>query len=562
MTSATSRVTLAFITIAGTSPLVAQQDHRDAMVVDASGVYVRAASRPVQSPIDGGVSSALSPRGLRWSWSSPTTAEWIARSVSVGQRGTLAWVGHTLNGKKLSLSATTDNPTAAPKPIFEVSYSNDMVVKAADASAVAVVAPSKGGVLEFRRAYANTVVHSITHATKRSSRVEVAISANGRYFAAGYTTTVDGSDVYVYDALSAIPKTPIAKLNVPTTGKNTFNAFRQFDLSGDGSTVLLATHTENFVFDVKTGKQLFKDSSTVSHDAHAISADGKVWGRGGFDIGAWVHDGTTYKRVLSGKGTGNMSFPVWTACGLSADGKTFVVAAYDARNVKNFEISCFNLGLTTTKSLWSYSNTGGGVRQDVPSAVSVSADGKIIAVGSWGAQSSGHPEVLIFDRDKGSTPIGTIDTPGSVFDLDLSGNGRFVVAGTKKVHANVFGRGGIAYSYDLGGRSFWREGTASLTRSIKLSVDGKVADPVLLALSTSPIPPVAIPGIGGFLAIHPGKFLTAPVALGTVPVGGTLSVTFPVGTSAAAVGLEVHCQCARVGASPSFTNALVIPITP
>ncbi len=553
----TSIATSVLVSAVMTQTLVAQQDRRDAMLVDATGIYARHDLQPAGSQPQ----IALSPKGLRWTWSSPATPAWIARSVSVGLHGNLGWIGHTLNGKKLSLSATTD-AASPPKPIYEVTYTDDMVVNAADGAAAAVVAPKSGGILQYRSAYANSVLHSITHATRSNSQVEIGISANGRYFAAGYSTTTAGSDVFVYDAQSATPKTPIAKLRVATTGTNTFNAFRHFDLSGDGGTVLLASNTKNYVFDVKTGKQVFVDSSTVSHDAHAISHEGKVWGRGGFDVGAWVHNGTTYVRVLTDMGTGNMSFPVWTACDLSADGKTFVVAAYDARNSKDFEMSCYTLGLTGTKRLWSYSSIGGGTQQDVPSAVSISDDGKIIAVGSWGAQTNGHPEVMIFDRDKGSTPIGSIDTPGSVLDLDLSGNGRFVVAGTKKVHANTLGRGGIAYSYDLGGRTFWREGTASLTRTIKLSVDGKLADPVLLALGTRALAPFALPGIGGFLEVDPSSFVLPPLGIGTVPVSGTLSVSFPVGTSSSTVGLELHCQCLRAGSAPSFTNALLIPITP
>jgi hypothetical protein len=92
---------------------------------------------------------------------------------------------------------------------------------------------------------------------------------------------------------------------------------------------------------------------------------------------------------------------------------------------------------------------GTGTFQDTVQVAHMSDDGSVMAVASWGTQNNAHPEVQVFDADLNL--ITGIDSNGSAFDMSLSKDGRYVVSGTKGVHANTFGNGGELILVDLGG---------------------------------------------------------------------------------------------------------------
>jgi hypothetical protein len=61
-----------------------------------------------------------------------------------------------------------------------------------------------------------------------------------------------------------------------------------------------------------------------------------------------------------------------------------------------------------------------------------------------------NPEIHIFEHAS-STPVFTVDTPGSIFDIDIreGADGVRVAACGKNVHANTTGRGGDLFSIHL-----------------------------------------------------------------------------------------------------------------
>ncbi len=326
---------------------------------------------------------------------------------------------------------------------------------------------------------------------------EVKVCADSSRLAIGYTAVSGLATVDVWDTQSP-NGTLLQTLTVPVGG------YRHHDFSGDGSTVLIGTDNHDWLYDVNNGTLIFDDGTTVSQDAHSVNVDGTAWGRGGFDLGAWVLNAGTYHRVLTFNDT-SLGFPVYAAS-ISADGSTFAAASYDATSPAKFRVYCFALTPSSSSLLWTYAKNGLGTFTDYPAAVSLSDDGRYIGVGSWGTANNSHPEALLFDRDAGNVPIGSIDTPGSVFDLDLSGDGQFLVAGTKAVHANTFGNGGAGYSFDRGGQGFWLSGTVSLPGQATLNVGGTPGDSVLLSRpasacspcprrtsATSPAPTTSIP---------------------------------------------------------------------
>lgn len=549
MSASSSRRYLSSLAALALANVALAQAQRSYAEVTADGVFVRSQTSAVSLPLGG----SPSPQGLRWTWSQASTAS-IMQSTSLGQRGTLAWLGANLNNQRLGLVASTEN-ASPPAPVYQVPYPgvSGLSVAAADKSpacAVATVFSAGGGSLDYYRSRSATAAWQVSYA----SGFEIAISDDGRYVAAGFSPTQTTSQVDVYDALSPTPNVPIRTLSATTHG------FRHLDISGDGSTVLLATNTDNHVFDVASGNQIFTDSSTVSHDAHAISRDGSAWGRGGFNpIRAWVRSGTTYNLVLNHNDT-SMGFAVMTAADISGDGSTFVVAGYDANVNTNMRIHCFALTATGSSLLWTYSSNGGGSSQDVPQTVSISDDGKYIAVATWGTDTNDHPETLFFDRDAGGVPTTGIDSPGSAFSCDLSGDGQFLVAGTKGTHANTFGNGGAAYSFDRGGQGYWLEGTASIGRTIQLSAGGATGESVFIGFASALGGPLTVPGIGGSFQLDLGSF-TGFLSVGTVGGSGVLSTPINVPNVGALVGSNIYTQ-AVTSSALTFTNTLLLPITP
>ena len=526
-------------------PALAQAASTTAVVtpqgVFYQGAFASSAGAPAPSPDVVG--------RLRWTY--PQTVS-ITAHVSAGNHGTMAWLAQDLNNQRYSLLATSE--TQPPAFIYELPKpgASVVLVKAADKGPFAVTATSVGGsnTIEFWSCFATAPIWTTTVA----ANVLIDISETGQFVAVGTSPTATTAQVDVYDAFGAGFATPIATLVATTQG------LRQLDLSDDGSTLLLATHNHDHVFDVATQLETFQDGSTVSHDAHAISRDGRAWGRGGFNpVRAWVKNNGVYNNVLNYTDT-SLGFAVYTAAAISNDGTTFAAAAYDATSSAQLRVRCWDLTPTSSTLLWSYVGNGTGSLQTTPQAVSISDDGRYIAVGTWGDQGNTSPEVMVFARSGSGVPIASIDTPGSCFDLDLSGDGQFLVVGTKSVHANTFGNGGEGYSYDLGGQDLWLAGTPSIGRSVTLNIDGPVGELVLIAFAAGLVPPVVIPGIGGALELDAAHIYSSFVA-GFVPVSGTLPFPLAVPNVPAFVGLPLAAQALH-GGLLAFTNALRLPITP
>jgi hypothetical protein len=104
------------------------------------------------------------------------------------------------------------------------------------------------------------------------------------------------------------------------------------------------------------------------------------------------------------------------------------------------------IDVPTDTTLARFQTQGTGSFQDAVVRAEVSYDGEVLATASWGDAGNSHPEVQIFTRT--GTLVGSINTPGSPTDMNLSRDGHFLVAGCKAVHANVFGNGGDVFVYD------------------------------------------------------------------------------------------------------------------
>lgn len=529
------------------------QDHSRHTLVAPTGIFY---DNVIQN--GGGPTSNPNPslQGLRWTYPA-SSFPWISEFVSTGNNGTFAWLGQNLNGQRVSFLHTADT-VATPRWEVPVAGAQGLVVRAADkARACAVTAILAGPTHELRyfKGDSSTPLWTTTlSGVNAQSGLTHQISDDGRIVAVGYTNLSQFSEVQVFDALSATPTVPVRTISTTVAGP------RKIDLSADGRRVLIGNHQSNLLYDTGSGVLVTSDFTTVSHDAHTVDGTGATWARGGFDVGVWKATTSGYQRILFFTDP-TLTFGIYTACDLSADGSTFAVAATDAsNNYLPFRVYCWKLTNTTATLAWTYSAAGAGQFQDTPTAVSVSDDGKYIAVGSWGAQNNSHPEAMLFDRDAGNTPIGTVDTPGSVFDLDLSGDGQFMVVGTKSVHANTFGNGGEGYSFDRGGQAHRLRGAAAPGSTITLETGGNAGEPVILILGSGLGAPISIPGLLGTLRIDLSLPYVA-LGVGAVPGTGVFSLPLTIPNVPSAIGVTNYTQTARLGAIPEIENVIQISIT-
>lgn len=542
-----------------TSGTLAAQEVRTWVETRTEGVFVRTA--PAHVPAAPLANPNPSPIATRWTWNNPPGQPWISEYVSVGNRGTLAWVGQTLNAQMLAVCSTTED-NSPPVPVWTVpmpGYGTVIVRAADDAPVAAVSVRTSAGVPELRayRAYQSTpLLQTVLPLNANQLWAECDIDDAGRYLTAGYDNASGHATVAVYDLLSANPTVPVQVLTSTTSGH------REHRISGDGKTVLIATHRSDALYDVATGNLLFEDGSAVSVDAHTIAHSADTFARGGFDVGAWKRSGTSWNRVLTFNDA-TLGFGIYTACALSKDGTTYAVAATDANTYQLFRVFVWRLTSTGSTLLWTYQSAGSGTLQTTPTAVSVSDDGRWIGVGSWGTGGNTPPEALLFDRDAGNVPVATIDAPGSVFDLDLAPDGQFLLAGTKAVHANTFGNGGIAYCLDRGGQGHRAKGTPAIGRGVIWETGGNPGEPVVLLTATALLPiPVPVPGFVGTLELDLSQSVLPPIVVGTVPAGGVHALALTIPNAPSAVGVNLWSQTARLGSPPEIENKLLHPILP
>jgi hypothetical protein len=556
------KITLACLLLSSACLLIAES--ASAQVGTATRSVLTA--KGVETVTVTGVDAAVPPKavvnpnpstpGLRWVHPDPAA---VVMTVSAGNRGTFAWLGETQNSQRVLLAATTDD--AGGVPIYEdLATGSDIVATAAaDKSPLCLIGvrniTSGASTVRLYSGFSATPISSVPVNTPNGPW-NIAISDDGARAVVGYVSAGGTPSVDVYSTAAGL--TLINSYAVPGA-----NGFRTIDLSGDGNVIQFGTDNGDILLKAAAGATIFSDASGVSVDAHAIDRTGDTFVRGGFDIGAWKKSGATYQRVVNFADP-SLGFFVSTACDVSGDGSTFVAAAYDATNANRLRVYAYALTPSGSQLLWTYANDGTGNLQDTPAAVSISDDGRWIAVASWGAQFNGHPEVLLFDRDAGNVPVASIDTPGSAFDCDISGDGQFVVVGTKAVHANDFGSGGEGYSLDRGDQGLRLFGTPSIGRTISLLEGGLPGEGVLLVVATGLLAtPLSSPSFLGTFDLAPAELVFPPLFVGTVPGSGLLVLPATIPNVPAAVGATVYAQTIRTGApKPSIDNYLALPITP
>lgn len=218
---------------------------------------------------------------------------------------------------------------------------------------------------------------------------------------------------------------------------------RQLRMTADGSKCIFRTSATLYRVDTATGTLEATYALDASNDCFGVSPDGSIvaYGFTAARIAKW--NGSEYTLVdgmaVSGYYGG--------AAAVAADNSTVYFGFYKNNYVTNRVI---RFDLDAGSAAWTYDYpTGSGSYQDVVEWMDCSSDGRWMVMGSWGCQNGGGDEVNVFDDLNPQEPVFSINSPGSIFHVDISSDGRYVTAAGKHVHANEMGSGTDVYMAEI-----------------------------------------------------------------------------------------------------------------
>lgn len=218
---------------------------------------------------------------------------------------------------------------------------------------------------------------------------------------------------------------------------------RQLRLTADGSKIIFSVGATLLRVDVTTGSLEGTFNLGASTDCFGVSADGSLvaFGFTAARLAQW--NGSAYEQAWSRGVSGYYA----GSAAVSDDNSTVYFGFYKSNYMSN---RIYRFDAASSTPVWTYDYpTGSGSNQDIVSWMDCSSNGRWLAVSSWGCQSGGGPEVTVLDDQEPSAPVFTIDTPGSMFHVDISADGSLVSAAGKHVHANVFGSGTDVYMAEV-----------------------------------------------------------------------------------------------------------------
>ncbi len=226
------------------------------------------------------------------------------------------------------------------------------------------------------------------------------------------------------------------------------------EVSGDGSTALVSDMSGVYAFDTDTRDILYTDYGALSK-GHALSYDGSILASAVdfFPSIVTVRErvGDTFQLLWEYEPPGGpMSDCFYDAVDLSDDGQTLVIGATSWLSRGHNWLSVFDT--YDSNPLWTIEiegGPGGGYFiWDALEHVDISADGSRFIAGYWGDPEYPHEEMFVFEKTS-PDPIFVLDTPGSVFGVDITPDGTQAAVACKRMHATQSGYGGRVYSIDL-----------------------------------------------------------------------------------------------------------------
>jgi hypothetical protein len=243
-----------------------------------------------------------------------------------------------------------------------------------------------------------------------------------------------------------------------TAGFSVSNGLEGLALSFDGSIVAVTVYDSCYVFEngTRRGAIPIGTHSCGTQYAAKVSGDGKYAVTGDYygRVRLYRWSGTSYDMMWSAS-IGN---PWVTDVNISRDGSTIAAGTGYA----NGKAVVFDTSSSTP--LWTFQGFGAFGAEVASCALSDS--GSRIAFACWGDTIQTGSTYVLTVHDRGSsTPLCGVqrdEEVGSLFCCDISGDGQYVAAGGKAVHAYRFGNGGEVYAFLIGHTPGTNVGLASI----------------------------------------------------------------------------------------------------
>jgi len=263
---------------------------------------------------------------------------------------------------------------------------------------------------------------------------------------------------------------------------NMVGQLRGFDLAADGSAFYAATSSTGIVFDTATRSVRQVVAVPTGGEAHAISGDGSLFAYGYFNgADVWRRDASGgYARIHQHSLAGSN---YCARIDIAKDSSTIAWAFnYFDTNLK-VRVEAFDVA--TRATTMAEEIIGVGSQQNSTGDISISGDGARFALGLWGDQSASVAQLRLYSRSS-STPIATHSTTGSVFDVDLSGDGERVAIAAKNGHANTFTTGGSIALYAVDASDLRVAGAPRIGASHVVHLRGPANSPTRLLRAPAP----------------------------------------------------------------------------
>ena len=422
-----------------------------------------------QSAFTGGGGSQFASSGPALVWRYESDGTWLAGTVGLGDHGSQVFSEHgTFLNRTLLLSAHDGNP---PIPAWtdDVQVENfaRRVCSAAEANVHVAIHQEFVDDLKVGR---QTIVNKYTSSAAtpdwtwtspvgivNHDYTTILVSGDGETIALlVHDNSTNGARLAVLDAATGTPV-----LDQPL---DTFGIFLTAQLSPDGSTLALASGLKLLVYDIPTASVVHEAFLFTSpqYGALALSGDGSLLATG--TLGSF----TLLQRQAGGGYTtlNTQALGGSTYCrrlALSADGSTVVAGLHQLGDKNTVMLRAFDTASQDMTLDLEFAGTGS--YDNLIQEIECSDNGLRFAVGLWGDEGELVPEVLLYQQGM-VEPLVIDDLPGSVTELDLSSDGRWLAVASKGVHANVWGGGGAISLYAAGFIDVCLTGTPSLGKTM------------------------------------------------------------------------------------------------
>jgi fibronectin type 3 domain-containing protein len=423
---------LMFLILTGSMFAVQNQQ----IITDSNlGMQIRTIETDVVSEINQSVevNSRDSRVALNWQTSDPGA---IAGDVRVSSLTMTSFVQWHLNNERVSMFMDT------PTPLWEYTVSDldfGFPIDMLDDSSVLAI--GDGPVIKFfgPTSAIPTWEHSIGFTING-----LVLSPDGSMvYVSYYDSGQDRANIECYEFENTDPLWSVAYDGGTST----------LGMSGDGSTLIFTQYgggnSNMWVMDATDGSVIF-NGPEYNQNPPATCYDASIIVNG--DYSGYVHvyeyneTLETYEEVWSYHVSGGGSSDWIGGMAISSDGSTIAVGTLTfITGGYNGQVYLFNS--YSPDPVWVYENVG-----DYAIDLDFTDDGSLLAVASYGPINHTSADFFLFRRCS-NVPMFEINTPGSLYAVDIAGDGSFCTTGGKAVHAREFGSGGVLYNIDcdLGG---------------------------------------------------------------------------------------------------------------